>query len=265
MLTASGALVAISTLKPGDQVLATNTKTGKTQAEPIAAVLVHHDKDRYDLKVRAAGHTSVIHTTSSHLFWNQTTHRWTKAAALKYGTHLHTAGGGTATVLGGYKPRVTTGWMWDLTIPGNNDHDFYVVAHTTPVLVHNCGVSDTRIISSSQSREQNLASINARPSGTGFNAIYNPEDGSFEARLSEGEDALVARNGGHRIINRESFGGSDGTVAFTVIGRGEEGAELTWKSTSVNAYNWSQLEAPEEYRDAIRTAVNAATGLIVKG
>jgi hypothetical protein len=162
--------------------------------------------------------------------------------------------------------------MWDLTVPGNNDHDFYVLpaqSGDVPVLVHNnnldCGVSDTRIISSSQSREQNLASINARPSGTGFNAIYNPEGGSFEARLSEGDDALVVRNGGHRIINRESFGGSDGTVAFTVIGRGEEGVELTWKSTSVNAYNWDQLEAPEEYRNAIRTAVNAATGLIVKG
>jgi len=153
--------------------------------------------------------------------------------------------------------------MWDLTV--NDDHDFYVVTRTTPVLVHNCGVSDTRIISSSQSREQNLASINARPSGTGFNAIYNPADGSFEARLSEGEDALVVRNGGHRVINKESFGGSDGTVAFTVIGRGEEGVELTWKSTSVNAYNWDQLEAPEEYRHAIRTAVNVATGLIVKG
>ena len=40
------------------------------------------------------------------------------------------------------------GWMWDLTVPGNNDHDFYVAAgdgegHATagfaPVLVHNGG------------------------------------------------------------------------------------------------------------------------------
>lgn len=27
--------------------------------------------------------------------------------------------------------------MWDLTVPGNNDHDFYVIAGYTPVLVHN--------------------------------------------------------------------------------------------------------------------------------
>ena len=44
--------------------------------------------------------------------------------------------------------------MWDLTVPGNNDHDFYIVpaepagsgdahhdvaAAMVPVLVHNCG------------------------------------------------------------------------------------------------------------------------------
>ena len=142
MLTASGALVAISTLKPGDQVLATSTKTGKTQAEPVAAVLARYDQDRYDqdrydLKVRAAGHTTVIKTTRSHLFWNQTTHRWTKAAALKYGTHLRTPSDGSVTVLGGWTPKVTTGWMWDLTIPGNNDHDFYIRAAASTVLVHN--------------------------------------------------------------------------------------------------------------------------------
>jgi guanyl-specific ribonuclease Sa len=27
--------------------------------------------------------------------------------------------------------------MWDLTVPGNNDHDFYVVAGDAPILVHN--------------------------------------------------------------------------------------------------------------------------------
>jgi hypothetical protein len=34
---------------------------------------------------------------------------------------------------------VTTGWMWDLTIP--TDHDFYIHAATSAVLVHNCGTN----------------------------------------------------------------------------------------------------------------------------
>jgi RHS repeat-associated protein len=140
VLTASGALVAISKLKPGDKVLATNTKTGKTQAEPVAAVLVHYDKDLYDLKVRTTAGTSVIKTTSNHLFWNQGAHRWTKAGALKYGTHLRTASGGRAMVVEGWTPRVTTGWMWDLTV--SSDHDFYVQTRAAAVLVHNCPARD---------------------------------------------------------------------------------------------------------------------------
>jgi hypothetical protein len=140
VLTAGGGLVAISKLRKGDKVIATNTRTGQTSARSVAAVLVHHDTDLYDLRVRTARGSAVIGTTRTHLFWDQDTSRWVKAAALKYGTHLRTpSSGGSVTVTGGYTPRDTAGWMWDLTIPGNNDHDFYVVAGSTAVLVHNCG------------------------------------------------------------------------------------------------------------------------------
>jgi hypothetical protein len=29
--------------------------------------------------------------------------------------------------------------MWDLTVPGNNDHDFYIQVIAAAILVHNCG------------------------------------------------------------------------------------------------------------------------------
>jgi hypothetical protein len=140
VLLADGKKAPISRLRPGQKILATNLRTGKDNAGTIAAVLVHHDTDLYDLRVKAGGRTAVIGTTRSHPFWDQTARRWVKAAALKYGTHLRTPGGGTATALGGYTPRTTTGWMWDLTI--TSDHDFYVAADTTAILVHNingCG------------------------------------------------------------------------------------------------------------------------------
>jgi large repetitive protein len=139
VLTASGHLVAISKLRKGDKVLATNTKSGKTSPEPVAAVLVRHDSDLYDLRVATAHGTAVIDTTRSHLFFDAGHHRWVKAAALKYGTRLRTPSGATATTRGGHNPKITTGWMWDLNIPGGNDHDFYIHAATTAILVHNCG------------------------------------------------------------------------------------------------------------------------------
>jgi Pretoxin HINT domain len=152
VLLASGAAIPISQLKPGRKVLATNTKTGKTSAEPVAAVLVHHDSDRYDLTVKTAHGTAVINTTSSHLFWNFSLHKFIPASHLKTGMRLKTANGTTATIIGGSVPPDSDGWMWDLTIPGNNDHDFYVTSAsnkqnnrvpyygpvgTTFVLVHN--------------------------------------------------------------------------------------------------------------------------------
>jgi RHS repeat-associated protein len=157
VLLADGKTEPVSKLKAGQKVWAMNPRTGKDQAETVTAVLVHHDTDLYDLKIRSGRTTSVIDTTSNHLFWVPGTGgdggRWVKAGSLKYGTRLRTPGGrDNATVLGGYVPRQRDGWMWDLTVPGNNDHDFYVLAEPgrgnaaaygsaiigTPVLVHNC-------------------------------------------------------------------------------------------------------------------------------
>jgi len=64
--------------------------------------------------------------------------KWVTANKLSRGEHLKTPNGATVTVVGGTAPKVRDGWMWDLTVPGNDDHDFYVEAATAVVLVHNC-------------------------------------------------------------------------------------------------------------------------------
>jgi hypothetical protein len=71
------------------------------------------------------------------------TDKFLPASNLKAGIHLKTPDGQTAVVVGGTIPKVHDRWMWDLSVPGNNDHDFYVLATgpfrmTDPaVLVHN--------------------------------------------------------------------------------------------------------------------------------
>jgi hypothetical protein len=143
VLLASGAAVPISQLRAGDKVLATSTRTGKTQPEVVTAVLVHHDSGLYDLTVDDHGRAVLIATTSSHLFWVPApaghSGWWVKAAALRYSDRLRTPDGSAAIVTGGWAPKTTSAWMWDLTVPGSNDHDFYVLAGSTAVLVHNCG------------------------------------------------------------------------------------------------------------------------------
>jgi hypothetical protein len=41
-------------------------------------------------------------------------------------------------VVTGWVPRQRDGWMWDLTVPGGGDHDFYIDTTAADVLVHNC-------------------------------------------------------------------------------------------------------------------------------
>jgi hypothetical protein len=66
VLLASGEAVPMSALRLGMRVLAVDTRTGKNQPETVTDVEVNHDHDLYDLKVRTAHGTSVIHTTSNH-------------------------------------------------------------------------------------------------------------------------------------------------------------------------------------------------------
>jgi YwqJ-like deaminase len=88
---------------------------------------------------------------------------WIPASHLKPGMHLKTPDGRSAVVVGGSVPAVHDGWMWDLTVPGNNDHDFYVGAHATYVLVHN--VDDPQCDLAQQA--SSLADRQVRPPGEG--------------------------------------------------------------------------------------------------
>ncbi len=152
VLLADGSTIPISQIKAGDRVLATDTRTGRTQPQPVTAVLVHYDTNLYDLRLKSAHRTAIIHTTTTHLFWNPHHHNWIPANKLSKGKQLKTPDGTTAVADGATTPKVHDGWMWDLTVPGNNDHDFYVLpayyidghhlyhveAGSMAVLVHNC-------------------------------------------------------------------------------------------------------------------------------
>jgi hypothetical protein len=103
----------------------------------------------------------------------------------------------TATVLGGWVPAQSDGWMWDLTVPGNNDHDFYVTSSATPVLVHNSdcpmpGAGGTQVTSRTlmQNSDFHIDVENPNPGGragqlhlqdySGNKYQYNFETGQFE-------------------------------------------------------------------------------------
>jgi hypothetical protein len=138
VLLASGAAVPIASLAPGAKVLATNVKTGKTSAETVRAVMVKQDTDRYNLTIEVEHRPAVIDTTRNHLFYDLTRRQWMKASQLGHGDRLRGAHGESSVVVDGYAPNSHDGWMWDLSVPGGGDHDFYVDTIAAAVLVHNC-------------------------------------------------------------------------------------------------------------------------------
>jgi hypothetical protein len=173
VLLANGKTLPIAALKPGDKILATNTKTGKTTAEPITAVLTHHDTNLYNLTVKTAHGTAIIDTTTNHLPWAPAARQWVQAATLGHGTHLQAPTDAKVTVLHGYTPRQHSGWMWDLTV--HTDHDFYVEAAATAVLVHNCSMSEAERLASRVSEINGVLDPIAQ--GQRTTAVMSTEEG----------------------------------------------------------------------------------------
>jgi hypothetical protein len=124
-------------------------------------------------------------------------HYWVSANKISKGERLKTADGTTATAIGGTIPVQHDGWMWDLTVPGNNDHDFYVTSSATAILVHNSdcpmpGAGGTQVTSRTlmQNSDFHIDVENPNPGGragqlhlqdySGNKYQYNFETGQFE-------------------------------------------------------------------------------------
>jgi hypothetical protein len=125
--------------------------------------------------------------------------------------HLKTPDGQSAVVVGGSVPAAHDGWMWDLTVPGNNDHDFYVFpaqadgsdreyrvgASDVPILVHNdsCGVTprdgggedaNGNFISGSADGQKLASQLR----GESANSLFN-EDGSLSHEAIDNSQKII--------------------------------------------------------------------------
>ena len=137
IVLADGHAKSISTAKVGDSVLATDPLTGQTRPEKITAVIKTLTDEAFtDLTIHTPTGNRTITSTRHHPYWDATTARWTNAADLHTGDRLHEPDGTTATIaeLRNYTGPITT---YNLTVA--DLHAYYVLAGTTPILVHNTG------------------------------------------------------------------------------------------------------------------------------
>ncbi|TML31162.1 MAG: hypothetical protein E6G35_05040, partial [Actinobacteria bacterium] len=139
VLLADGTSKAIDRTQPGDTVLATDPITGQTQARQITRTIRTIDDTQFvDVTVKDAGTggTHTVTTTEHHPFWSATEGRWVDAGTLHTGELLRTAAG-TYVQVGTIRRYESHQATYDLTVDAI--HTYYVIAGTTPVLVHNCG------------------------------------------------------------------------------------------------------------------------------
>ena len=205
VVMADGKRVPIAKLKRGQRVLASDPATGRTRARTVQAVMVNRDHDRYDLTVKTGtGKTAVVHTTAGHPIYSDTAKAWVKAGDLAAGTRLRALGTGVATLVSARPPTDPTGDMWDLTV--EIDHDFYVNAGDTAILVHNCPVEGADDVANPEPTLYGPFSRIASPTQTVEDtqkAIASGELWGGPGRVSI--DPMVKAHGGPLPAGKEGF------------------------------------------------------------
>ncbi|MEV7281484.1 RHS repeat-associated core domain-containing protein [Streptomyces sp. NPDC093111] len=142
VLLADGTTKPIEDVRVGDEVLATDPKTGETRVETVTAEikgqgLKHLVKVTIDVDGKAGTKTAEVTATEGHPVWVPELGKWLKATDLKPGQWLRTSAGTHVQITAierWTKPDTT---VRNLTV--SNLHTYYVVAGPASVLVHNCG------------------------------------------------------------------------------------------------------------------------------
>ncbi|GAA2887640.1 polymorphic toxin-type HINT domain-containing protein [Nonomuraea rubra] len=139
VLMADGTRKPIEDIKVGDEVLATDPETGKTEARQVIDLIVGEgDKQLVHVTIDIDGEqgrdTGVIIATDGHPFWVPELHTWVDAEKLGPGMWLRTSAG-TLVQVKAIKQWTAQQRVHNLTVA--DLHTYYVLAGKTAILVHN--------------------------------------------------------------------------------------------------------------------------------
>ncbi|MGW6292058.1 polymorphic toxin-type HINT domain-containing protein [Streptomyces sp. NPDC055058] len=136
VLMADGTTKPIEDVEIGDEVLATDPKTGVTEVKTVTAEIAGVGlKDLVAVTLMIDGQEVRITATDGHPFWVPGLDAWVDAAKLIVGQKLRTAGGEDVRIAD-VKSWSQPAKVHNLTV--TDSHTYYVLAGATPVLVHNC-------------------------------------------------------------------------------------------------------------------------------
>ncbi|MFF3911113.1 polymorphic toxin-type HINT domain-containing protein, partial [Streptomyces sp. NPDC001848] len=140
VLMAGGSTKRIEDVEAGDKVVATGPLTQKTEPHTVTRLIITDGDKHFDeLTIATPTGPQKLTATYEHPFWNASQNHWTKARDLRPGSTLLTNDGSTVRVQTNraFDQRVRT---YNLTV--ESFHTYYVLAGSTPVLVHNAGCDE---------------------------------------------------------------------------------------------------------------------------
>ncbi|MFD8527990.1 polymorphic toxin-type HINT domain-containing protein [Streptosporangium canum] len=143
VLMADGSRKPIEKVKIGDEVMATDPVTGRTEARPVVTLITSKGtKDLVEITVDLdgdrGGATDVITATEAHPFWIPALREWVSAGRLQPGMWLQTSAG-TYVQVAAVKQRTAIQRVYNLTV--DDFHTYHVLAGDQAVLVHNDGIN----------------------------------------------------------------------------------------------------------------------------
>jgi hypothetical protein len=142
VLLANGREEPIGKIEVGDKVLATDPKTGTTEARPVTKIIVHSGEHTMVDVTLTDG--TMLTATDHHPFWDATTDQFAYAVDLHVGDRVREDNGQLIAIARVY-PFDENVTAYNLTVDGI--HTYY--AGTTPVLVHNSCAPDLDALSGS--------------------------------------------------------------------------------------------------------------------
>ncbi len=139
-----GTYKRIDQIKIGDQVAAKDPETGRSAVKPVTATIVGSGRKNLvavtvDNDGDAGDETGTVVATDGHPFWSDDRKRWINADSLVGGQRLQVAGG-PPVVITAARHHVAQKTVHNLAI--DDIHTYYVLAGTSPVLVHNAGCDE---------------------------------------------------------------------------------------------------------------------------
>ncbi|MFC4064622.1 RHS repeat-associated core domain-containing protein [Actinoplanes subglobosus] len=193
VLMADGSAKEMHDIEVGDHVESTDPETGKKGPREVEAVWEHND----DLYVMYVDGSRLI-TTEDHPFWNETDKQWQEASRIDPGDLVRTPTG-TARIAGFDRSAKRYAAAYNLTVV--DIHTYYVLAGTTPVLVHNCptdGVgSSGRVSSQVAAHLERLKGVAGRHNLTvaqmGDGVLWANKNDNFNLMTPKQLDAVKSR------------------------------------------------------------------------